>query len=397
MAGLGSQSAVSTPIGAARERVELRATQNDIDPVAIGSATLALRSDHAPIATRVARNSPAGAASTPLLLFGPEEMPWRGLATVDGLVHSNDISSLLLGRLALAALSVAVIIEELTVLDAVSLVVSHIAAMGSWTEASAQRMAREIGRWAAYLRQTGVDLLVDIDGRHVGDFVRGPVFWNGRWSDPAASTMRFRIASARLLFRSLRQLHIVLLDPTQDIQIEAVGSRATRPLTDEEELLCRFISAHTLTETRRPIAWALGQATATAGEQAQARVSDVDLHGGRVWLRGTSRREPRWGYLTEWGINVMARAIEQAQASDSGLVYGAQRSPVSGTASVCKAVYAVIRDAGYDAKSGIRPGSLAAWRGVQIYEETGRIEDVKHRLGMRSFDETARVIGWTPQ
>jgi integrase/recombinase XerC len=154
------------------------------------------------------------------------------------------------------------------------------------------------------------------------------------------------------------------------------------------------MAAHTLTESRRPVAWALGQATATSGEQAGVRVKDIDLDLGRVWLAASARRTGRWGELTEWGIETIARSIRHNADPEGGLVYAALRSPASGQASVCRAVHEILGDAGYRADPTVRPGSLPAWAGRKLFEQTGQIELVARRMGLRSLDASALAIGW---
>ena len=41
----------------------------------------------------------------------------------------------------------------------------------------------------------------------------------------------------------------------------------------------------------------------------------------------------------------------------------------------------------------MRPGSVVAWAGRKVFEETGSIEEVARRLGMRSLDRAAQFIG----
>ena len=272
------------------------------------------------------------------------------------------------------------------------MVVSHVVAMGCWADSSAERMARELARWQRHLEMLGVERVVDITAGDILEMLDAPVTTG--LAEPKASTQRFRLAALRLFFRALRQLHVVVLDPTMDLQVEPGESVPTRPLTDAEELLGRVVAGHTLTETRRQIAWALGQATATTGEQAQVRVGDVDVENRRVWLPGNSRRKPRWGELTDWGYDVVARAVARRPDAEAGLVYLARRSQESGTASACKAVHDILKDAGYGQDAGIRPGSLPAWRGAQIFNETGKIQVVAKRLGIDDLEEAAKTIGW---
>src|SRR5262249_5903099 len=149
----------------------------------------------------------------------------------------------------------------------------------------------------------------------------------------------------RILIRAARQLHLVdaAFDPTVDMLIPSTDARIKRALTDEEELLGRLAADGTLAQTRRPSAWALGQATAVAGEQRAAIVRDLDLATARVWLRGTTNRAPRWGELTEWGVIRLEQRVEHLQGDpDAPLVRGRNATQRSGHTQACNGVREVL-------------------------------------------------------
>ena len=58
------------------------------------------------------------------------------------------------------------------------------------------------------------------------------------------------------------------------------------------------------------------------------------------------------------------------------------------------AIADVLARAGLAAEPDVRPLSVVAWAGRQILDETGRIDDVARRLGMRSLDRAAQLIGF---
>ncbi|MFF9401692.1 hypothetical protein, partial [Streptomyces sp. NPDC014744] len=53
---------------------------------------------------------------------------------------------------------------------------------------------------------------------------------------------------------------------------------------------------------------------------------------------------------------------------------------------------------GLGGESDVKPASVTAWAGVEVFERTGRIEQAARRLGLRSLDRAATVIGhtWRP-
>jgi hypothetical protein len=73
-------------------------------------------------------------------------------------------------------------------------------------------------------------------------------------------------------------------------------------------------------------------------------------------------------------------------------VYRGSGSAHSKQASACMVVGEVLVRAGLAGEPDVRPLSVTAWAGRRILEETGRIEQVARRLGMRSLDRAARLI-----
>ncbi|MFJ9619748.1 hypothetical protein [Streptomyces noursei] len=43
----------------------------------------------------------------------------------------------------------------------------------------------------------------------------------------------------------------------------------------------------------------------------------------------------------------------------------------------------------------VTPSSITAWAGVEVFEQTGGIQEVARHLGLRSLDRAAPVIGHT--
>jgi integrase/recombinase XerC len=318
-----------------------------------------------------------------------------GRVVIDRLVHGRRLDGVLLGRFGLLTAISELEPANVTVAEAVVLVTSHLEQTDGYRSQTIVHMSRDIGRMALHLRYHDVDTVAAISTADVEAWIETATSRRGTFIAPSVSTRHCRRSAARLFFQVLRQLHVTRVDPTLDIDLPARSVLSTRPLTDDEETVCRLVSGHKLVETRRPAAWALGQASATTTEQAAITVADLDLDNGRVWIHGCAKRTPRWGYLTDWGVEAVARAARRSGLDPTaGLVYGAQISNESGTASVCKAVHNILRDAGYSQQADVRPGSLPAWAGRRVFDETGSIETVALRLGLTSLDQAALVIGW---
>jgi integrase/recombinase XerC len=213
---------------------------------------------------------------------------------------------------------------------------------------------------------------------------------------PSVATQHLRRSALRLLFRTARSLGLAASDPALDLNLPPRSSLALRPLTDDEIVLCRSCALVSLTATRSSAAWALAEATATTSEIPAVRVGDVDLGAGRVWLAGGSKREPRYGLLTDWGRAQIGRHLRQVgtQNADGPLVYRGAGSAESRQASSCQAIAATLVRAGLGQEPDIRPGSVAAWAGARLFAQGGRIEDVARAMGLRSLDQAARAIAW---
>jgi site-specific recombinase XerC len=214
---------------------------------------------------------------------------------------------------------------------------------------------------------------------------------------PSVATMHLRRSALRLYFRTLRQLELFDGDPTLDLVLPARSCLAVRPLTDDEIVVCRSFSLQTLTATRQPAAWALAEATARTSEIPHIVVSDLDFTNRRVWIHGSSKAEARWGSLSDWGATQLARRIgslKNVAGEDPAVAYEGRGSEESAQASSCIAIAETLMRAGIGREPDVRPGSVVAWAGRRIFEETGSIEEVACRLGIRSLDRAASFIGW---
>jgi integrase len=149
-----------------------------------------------------------------------------------------------------------------------------------------------------------------------------------------------------------------------------------------------------LTQTRHAAVWALAETTARSSEIPHIRPADVDLDAGTVWIHGGSRTPARQGGLSGWGVIQVARRIDTLEGRDVPLVYAGRRGGESAQASSSMAIADALARAGLDRESDVRPLSVTAWAGCKVLEQTGRIEEVALRLGMRSLDRAALLIGW---
>ncbi len=211
---------------------------------------------------------------------------------------------------------------------------------------------------------------------------------------PSVSTMHWRRTALRLLFRAARQAGLVGGDPTLDIVLPPRSSLGTRPLTDDEVGLCRSVAQWSLNGSRRAAVWALAEATCRSSELPHVTADDVDLDLGRVWIAGGKATDQREGQLTEWGLGQLRARIEELDEPTRPLVYSGRSPAGPGQVSGASALVDVLTRAGLHHERDVRPGSVAAWAGRRVLEETGRIDLVARALGVRSLDRAAGIVAW---
>jgi len=266
------------------------------------------------------------------------------------------------------------------------------------TDQSTNRMVELLVRFTIFLEKGHrLQRVGSISQQHIRGFVFAGIPTRSGTQHPSVATMHLRRSALRLYFRTLRQLGLFEGDPTLDLELPPRSCLAMRPLTDDEVVLCRSFSLQTLTATRQPAAWALAEATARTSEIPHVRVSDLDFSNRRVWIHGSSKAEARWGYLSGWGATQLARRVGSLKSvlEDNPAVANEGRgSEQSGQASSCIAIAETLARAGIGQEPDVRPGSVVGWAGRRVFDSTGRIEDVALRLGVRSLDRAARLIGW---
>jgi len=264
----------------------------------------------------------------------------------------------------------------------------------AWSaEVEARRIVAVLERFAAFCDQGfGIVDLAGVTPAVAAAFVSAPA---PDGVAPSVSLRHLRRLSIRLLFRVARSSGHLLGDPTLDLRLPPRSSLLTRPLADEEVLVCRGAAQWSLEDTRRAAAWALAEATCRTAELPFITVADVDLERSRVWIHGGGRAAERWGYLDDWGVEHVGRRLAGAGEDRAVPVIYAGGDPAgAGQVSACTAIQDVLVRAGLGDETDVRASSVAAWAGRRILTETGRIDVVARRLGLKSLDRTARILAW---
>lgn len=245
------------------------------------------------------------------------------------------------------------------------------------------------GRFAS--EGCGLDGLDQVTRRIARSFVTAPT---SAGEPPSTSTMHWRRTALRLLFKAARQTGLVDGDPTLDLDLPPRSSLSTRPLTDDEVLLCRSVAQWSLSGSRRAVAWALAESTCRSSELPTVTGDDIDVQTGRVWIGGGKATEPREGQLTEWGLVQVRARLDELESPSLPLIYSGRSPAGAGQVSGTAAIVDVLTRAGLHQEPDVRPGSVAAWAGRRVLDETGRIDCAARALGVRSLDQAARIVGW---
>ena len=277
-------------------------------------------------------------------------------------------------------------------LCAVDAVAARLMAEGTVSEQSFERLIELMGRFAGFVSTGhGVTVLGGVSRAMVDEFVGAPT---NSGTVPSATVRHLRRCAVRLLFRTARELGLVEGDPTLDLELPARRPPAARPLTDAEVECCRAAALYLFNATRLPAAWALAEAGVRTGEMAKVRVGDVDLELGVVRGPGCRSATARTVPLTEWGSAQVGRRLRSLPSDPiRALTYEGDGSDKSKQAASCIAITDCMTRAGLGTDPRVRPVSVTAWAGRKVFEETGRIDAVAARLGMRSLDRAARLIG----
>lgn len=271
---------------------------------------------------------------------------------------------------------------------------------GEFSEQTLLRTAETARRFQKRLAASGVRKAEDITGVDCVGFIDA-ITKHG--TPPELSTRHSRRVVVRMLFRTWREIGLDVGDPTLDLDLPARTSRAARPLTDAEIVLCRAatrLGQAGGTSLQRAVSWALAEATAVTSEVSAVRICDLDSPAAPrfVELPGTRRVDARVGELTDWGAAVVARQVallrERNLPATTLLTYRGKGRPGQhvAQAAVCNAIGAVLDASGLSGEADVRPASVRNWAGRRLYDAGMPIEGVARRLGSRRLDAAAEDI-----
>jgi integrase/recombinase XerC len=280
--------------------------------------------------------------------------------------------------------------SALPLAQTVDAAIEHQLRLGDLALNSLKLYVRIWQQFTRFVESEGVAVASEVTGALVRDFVEAD---HTSGQPPAVATQRNRRAAIAKLFASLRALGAAIHDPTADIDLPARDSKRGRPLSDREVERCRDAARRNVAATRQAALWALVEAGSTMTELPLVQTWCVDLQDGEVLLPGGKWTDERVVPLTSWGVESIRRHVQGTDPrTDRPLVY-AGPGCAGRRSTMSQELARVFELAGLRQDPTVKTESVRAWLGLKVWTETGRIEKVSQRLGLRSTDDAWTLIG----
>lgn len=222
---------------------------------------------------------------------------------------------------------------------------------------------------------------------------------------PVAPNTRLRRRSAaRALFTTAQCLGLHDLNPAASVEEFRRKTRYVGAFTDGQIQQLKDVAPYRLGETKAPVILALALLGAANAEIAETRVSDIDLEGERVWLHdGGIRWSPRFVPIDDaWAHEALRTRIEALRCSTDPATLDSCRIAYDGvskeankrSAATAMTLMKLMQTARVHTPGKTRAESIREWLAARIFDKTGRVEAVAARLGMRSLDAAAHIVGY---
>ncbi|WP_405728347.1 hypothetical protein OG607_26395 [Streptomyces sp. NBC_01537] len=215
---------------------------------------------------------------------------------------------------------------------------------------------------------------------------------------PAPGSERQRRGALRTLFADCRSMGLTTAHPLLDAPaIPRSPRRPAQQITDAEVAKLRFHAGYGAPRSRYAALLALLLAGQASAEIACATTADLDTPGARISTAGSTHTLARSCPLDDWSLQALAQRA--ARLADIGpgphpLVTTAS-SAYRAQASVGAGFSVIARRAGLStAKRQVRLRDVTAYRGQQVFAQTGRLSEVARVLGLTSLDAAAATIGY---
>ena len=278
------------------------------------------------------------------------------------------------------------------------------AANGNVSESTVRQYSREVEAVAGYSLAKGLAQINQITPSLIAEWVHAP----GLDGLPVGSSKRkIRLAALRAFFRTLYRLGIWDQNPASGIPEAPARTRHVAPLSVDQIEQLKRVAARRPDSSKVPAALALVLLGASAREAAFARVGDVDLVAGRVWLQGGSGwYRDRWVPIDDEWVREALRtriAVLSTTAGDEErllrtlLVYKPNGPGVPGdkrSASISGALTDLMKTARVYQAGKTRVESIREAVARRVFAETGSLEATAERMGVSSLDGVVHVLGY---
>lgn len=269
-----------------------------------------------------------------------------------------------------------------------------------------RRYEHNLNQFVTYTRAIGVEVLANCDPGVCADWVHArPVgsMWSANMTgQPAYGTQANRRTSLINFFATCHHLGLWDENPAEKVTTHGRTNTRTRPLTQAEAERLMDRAAYQARENKMPATVALALAGATVTEIAQVEPIDVYLAEQVVWLPGLGRRNlARWVPLDEWQTDALASRINYLTRRNGSHIAGfslvhrgrvADQDPTKFAMSTNQMLVRALAKAGLGVDQGVRPSSIHEYVANRVYTETGSMEAVAVRCGLRSIDAAARLV-----
>jgi len=269
-----------------------------------------------------------------------------------------------------------------------------------------RRYQHNLNQFVAYAHATGAEMLRECDPVVCAEWVHarpvGKMWRSNTTGQPAYGTQANRRTSLINFFATCHHLGLWDQNPGEKVTTHGRSNGSVRPLTDAEAARLMDRAAYGARENKMPAAVALALAGATVTEIAQVEGCDVHTSDQVVWLPGLGRRNlSRWVPLDDWQTTALRNRIAyltQRHGADiaglslvhRGLV--ADQDPSKFAMATNQMLVRALAKAGLGPADGVRPTSIHEYVANRVYEETGSMEAVAVRCGLRSLDAAARLV-----
>ena len=266
-------------------------------------------------------------------------------------------------------------------------------------EQTLERYGALVGRFARHAQIIGLSALAEVDVVVVKAWINAPGRdRRGRVMKPSPKTVKQRRAALAAFFETAMAQGLTFDDPTLLVPLpKAVATSAgIRPLDPDEAVDVRFRAGTNPAEVRGVVV-SLLLSGARTGELGALERSNVEP-GRAVRLRGSAHFTPRTISVdSETAGLLAARAAYMAQRyhPNMTLLCGKAGKPGSQQSRIGTVVRKVLKSAGLDEDPQVKPSSLTAYAAQREFEKTGSLEAAAQRVGSRSLDSPAKLIGYS--